>query len=102
MYQLRPITLNPWSSLVLHPRCYFFGTTGCTLAKENTLQGISHRIQGVWMQVAAAALFVLWQIQYPDALKTMSLDLKNIRLMASYLSKTELKFDLVSPVRPKP
>ena len=39
-------------------------------------------------------------MQYPDALKTMSLDLKNIRLMASYLSKTELKFDLVSPVRP--
>ena len=40
------------------------------------------------------------QVQYPDALETMSLDLKNIRLAASYLSKTELKFDLVSPVRP--
>jgi hypothetical protein len=32
----------------------------------------------------------------------MSLDLKNIRLAASYLSKTELKFDLVSPVRASP
>ena len=39
------------------------------------------------------------QIQYPDALEMMSLDLKNIRLAASYLSKAELKFDLVSPVR---
>lgn len=42
------------------------------------------------------------KVQYPDALKTMSADLTNIRLMASYLSKTELKFDLVSPVRPHP
>ena len=42
------------------------------------------------------------QVQYPDALETMSLDLKNIRLAASYLSKTELKFDLVSPARAPP
>lgn len=42
------------------------------------------------------------QVQYPDALQTMSLDLKNIRLMAGYLSKTELKFDMVSPVWPPP
>lgn len=38
------------------------------------------------------------QIQYPDALPMMTLDLKNIRAAAYYLSKTELKFDLVSAV----
>jgi hypothetical protein len=38
------------------------------------------------------------QVQYPDALPTMSLDLSNIRLAAAFLSKTEIKFDLVSAV----
>ncbi len=38
------------------------------------------------------------QVQYPDALRTMEMDLGNIRLAAQYLSKTELSFDLVSPV----
>lgn len=37
----------------------------------------------------------LLQVQYPDALPTMTLDLSNIRLFAAYLSKTEIKFDLV-------
>ena len=35
------------------------------------------------------------QIQYPDALPTMALDLTNIRLFAAFLAKTEIKFDLV-------
>ncbi|PSC70875.1 putative aarF domain-containing kinase 1 [Micractinium conductrix] len=38
------------------------------------------------------------KVQYPDALPTMSLDLSNIRLAAAFLSKTEIKFDLVSAV----
>jgi len=38
------------------------------------------------------------KIQYPDALPMMTADLGNIRAAAFYLSKTELKFDLVSAV----
>ena len=38
------------------------------------------------------------QVQYPSALGTMTRDLANIRAAAFYLSKTELKFDLVSAV----
>ncbi|PRW59732.1 putative aarF domain-containing kinase 1 [Chlorella sorokiniana] len=38
------------------------------------------------------------KVQYPDALPTMALDLSNIRLAAAFLSKTEIKFDLVSAV----
>ena len=35
------------------------------------------------------------QVQYPDALRIMEMDLGNIRLAAQYLTKTELQFDLV-------
>ncbi|KXZ54564.1 hypothetical protein GPECTOR_4g629 [Gonium pectorale] len=38
------------------------------------------------------------KVQYPDALPVMTSDLGNIRAAAYYLSKTELKFDLVSAV----
>eukprot|EP00887_Chlorella_sp_A99_P006757 scaffold3.g6757.t1 len=38
------------------------------------------------------------KVQYPDALPTMALDLSNLRLVAAFLSKTELKFDMVSAV----
>ncbi|KAF5841271.1 ABC1/COQ8 ser/thr kinase [Dunaliella salina] len=38
------------------------------------------------------------KIQYPDALRTMTGDLKNLRAAAAFLSKTEIKFDLVSAV----
>lgn len=38
------------------------------------------------------------KIQYPNALRLMELDLSNIRLFAAFLSKTEIKFDLVSAV----
>lgn len=38
------------------------------------------------------------QVQYPDALPTMALDLSNIRLAAAFLAKTEIRFDLVSAV----
>lgn len=41
---------------------------------------------------------VVPQVQYPDALPTMALDLSNIRLAAAFLSKTEIRFDLVSAV----
>lgn len=47
---------------------------------------------------AASDGIVAVKVQYPDALKTMEMDLGNIRTAAWYLSKTELKFDLVSPV----
>lgn len=38
------------------------------------------------------------QIQYPDALNDMTLDLANLRRLSSFLSKTEIDFDLVSAV----
>lgn len=37
-------------------------------------------------------------MQYPNSLPTMSLDLNNLRLLAAFLSKTELKFDMLSAV----
>ena len=38
------------------------------------------------------------KIQYPNSLPTMSMDLENIRVWADFLSKTEIKFDMVSAV----
>ncbi|KAL6766353.1 AKC2 [Auxenochlorella protothecoides x Auxenochlorella symbiontica] len=38
------------------------------------------------------------KIQYPDALNDMTLDLANLRRLSSFLSKTEIDFDLVSAV----
>ncbi len=36
------------------------------------------------------------QVQYPDAQKTMEMDLKNIRTAAWYLTKTELQVCLAA------
>lgn len=38
------------------------------------------------------------QVQYPDALQVMTEDLINLRAISAFLSRTELKFDLVSAV----
>jgi hypothetical protein len=38
------------------------------------------------------------KIQYPDALGMMTSDLRNLRAVSAFLSKTEIKFDLVSAV----
>jgi len=38
------------------------------------------------------------KIQYPGALRTMTLDLVNLRTTSAFLQKTELKFDLLSAV----
>ena len=38
------------------------------------------------------------KIQYPNSLPTMVMDLENIRVWADFLSKTEIKFDMVSAV----
>lgn len=38
------------------------------------------------------------KIQYPGALEVMKRDLINVRSWASFLSKTEIKFDMVSAV----
>lgn len=42
---------------------------------------------GLTLVLPLGAGMVLLQIQYPDALPTMSLDLSNIRLFAAYLAK---------------
>ena len=38
------------------------------------------------------------QVQYPDALPTMMLDLSHIRKFSGFLQKTEIKFDLLSAI----
>lgn len=38
------------------------------------------------------------KIQYPNSLPTMAMDLQSIRLWAAFLSKTEIKFDMLSAV----
>lgn len=38
------------------------------------------------------------KIQYPNSLPTMTMDLQSIRLWAAFLSKTEIKFDMLSAV----
>lgn len=38
------------------------------------------------------------KVQYPDASEIMKQDLNNLRKWGAFLSKTELKFDLVSAV----
>ena len=38
------------------------------------------------------------QVQYPNALPTMMLDLGSIRRWAGFLQKTEIKFDMLSAV----
>ena len=73
---------------------------GKTTSFAHSDRAEENNVDSKW--VASSKTASVPQIQYPDALETMSLDLKNIRLAASYLSKAELKFDLVSPVRPCP
>ena len=49
-------------------------------------------LDGVSWQAALPSWMVcLSQVQYPDAQKTMEMDLKNIRTAAWYLTKTELQ-----------
>lgn len=50
-----------------------------------------------WQQAPADGIVAV-KVQYPNALPTMSLDLSNLRLLAAFLSKTELKFDMLSAV----
>ena len=50
-----------------------------------------------WQQAPRDGIVAV-KVQYPNALPTMSLDLGNLRLLAAFLSKTELKFDMLSAV----
>jgi len=50
-----------------------------------------------WQQAPKDGIVAV-KVQYPNALPTMSLDLSNLRLLAAFLSKTELKFDMLSAV----
>jgi len=38
------------------------------------------------------------KIQYPNSLPTMTMDLQSLRIWAAFLSKTEIKFDMLSAV----
>jgi predicted unusual protein kinase regulating ubiquinone biosynthesis (AarF/ABC1/UbiB family) len=50
-----------------------------------------------WQQAPKDGIVAV-KVQYPNALPTMSLDLSNLRVLAAFLSKTELKFDMLSAV----
>jgi len=50
-----------------------------------------------WQQAPRGGVVAV-KVQYPNALPAMSLDLSNLRLLAAFLSKTELKFDMLSAV----
>ena len=47
---------------------------------------------------APADGIVAVKIQYPNSLPTMTIDLQSLRVWAAFLSKTEIKFDLLSAV----
>ena len=49
-------------------------------------------------QQAPSDGIVAVKIQYPDSLPMMSNDLQSLRLWAAFLSKTEIKFDMLSAV----
>ncbi|KAH7619626.1 hypothetical protein Ndes2526B_g06607 [Nannochloris sp. 'desiccata'] len=50
-----------------------------------------------WQQAPTDGIVAV-KVQYPNALPTMSLDLSNLRVLAAFLSKTELKFDMLNAV----
>lgn len=50
-----------------------------------------------WQQAPKDGILAV-KVQYPNALPTMSLDLSNLRLLGAFLSKTELKFDMLSAI----
>eukprot|EP01038_Epipyxis_sp_PR26KG_P009639 gene9639-12978_t len=52
--------------------------------------------KGVWKKTGQQ---VAVKIQYPHAEKLMTSDLKNIRALAEFLQKTELKFDILSAIK---
>jgi hypothetical protein len=46
--------------------------------------------------IAASATHL--QVQYPEARRTMARDLVNLRALAAFLSRTEIRFDMLSAV----
>lgn len=54
-------------------------------------------MQAAWKDLPSDGVVAV-KVQYPNALPTMSLDLSNLRLLSAFLSKTELKFDMLSAV----
>lgn len=54
-------------------------------------------LKAAWKHLTKEGVVAV-KVQYPNALPTMSLDLSNLRLLSAFLSKTELKFDMLSAV----
>jgi predicted unusual protein kinase regulating ubiquinone biosynthesis (AarF/ABC1/UbiB family) len=50
---------------------------------------------GIWRNGEKCAV----KIQYPNAEKLMVGDLKNLRFLAEFLQRTELKFDVLSAIK---
>jgi len=60
-------------------------------------EGVVHDLREI-AKYAPEDGVVAVKIQYPNSLPTMAMDLENIRVWADFLSKTEIKFDMVSAV----
>ncbi|GLC33499.1 hypothetical protein PLESTB_000081700 [Pleodorina starrii] len=71
------------------------GGGGCS---ESQVPAVAALMHAVAVGDAPRDGVVAVKVQYPNALPVMTGDLSNIRAAAFYLSKTELKFDLVSAV----
>jgi len=52
--------------------------------------------QGIWRHTNEK---VAVKVQYPNAEKLMTSDLKNLRALAEFLQRTELKFDVLSAIK---
>lgn len=70
--------------------------TSLDLDKPIGSASIAQVHKGVWK---ASGETVAVKVQYPNAERLMKGDLKNLRRLAEFLQKTELKFDLLSAIK---
>ena len=70
--------------------------TSLDLRKPLGAASIAQVHKGVWRATGEA---VAVKVQYPNAESLMTSDLKNIKVLAEFLQRTELKFDVLSAVR---
>ncbi|GFR52787.1 hypothetical protein Agub_g15404, partial [Astrephomene gubernaculifera] len=93
--------LQPGQRLrVLHPRCVdMYDNSGASSSgTPPTPPAVAALLHAVACGDAPRDGLVAVKVQYPGALPVMTADLANLRAAALFLSKTEIKFDLVSAV----
>ncbi|GIL83202.1 hypothetical protein Vretifemale_12058 [Volvox reticuliferus] len=94
--------LQPGQTIrVLKPKSlesYKNGGSSSSSSTDHRAPAVAALMHAVATGDAPKSGLVAVKVQYPGALPIMMSDLKNIRAAAFYLSKTEIKFDLVSAV----